>query len=157
MIDMGLHHIGLRIRLGRERKGITQGELAKLVGANSDQQVSKWERGLTPDTTFFLALGDALDVTLDWLAGRDITTDDPQNLQAFFLEIAPTLATIPTDAEAKWLREAFRNHGDPSPEVWHSRLNKKRRGKTAAVIIAGESATARAQAKGDAAGTTRRK
>lgn len=157
MNGMAIQHIGQRIKQARERRDLTQGALAKMVGANSDQQISKWERGLTPDTSFFLALGDALDVTLDWLAGRDISADDPANLQTFFLEIAPTLATPPNVSESKWLRDSFKNHGDPSPEVWHSRLNRKRKGKSTAAIIASEEATTKAQAKGDAAGTPRRK
>ena len=60
-------------RLMRERKarGLSQEELAALVGV-SHQAVSKWENGdAMPDLTKLLALADALNLSLDTLCGRE--------------------------------------------------------------------------------------
>ena len=63
--------IGTRIAAVRKAKGLTQQDLAGMVGV-SFQAVSKWETGQSlPDVTLLTRIADALDMTLDQLvAGR---------------------------------------------------------------------------------------
>lgn len=62
--------IGERIRICRERKNLTQGELADLVGV-SQMMVSYYERDFKP-LSFEMAIRIAkvLETTLDYLAGN---------------------------------------------------------------------------------------
>ncbi len=56
-----------RLRLARQQKGFTQGQLAQRVGSDS-QRISKYERGvMVPTTPILVKLADALDVSLDYL------------------------------------------------------------------------------------------
>ncbi len=77
------------IRQARQRAGLSQAELAELLGLRQSS-VSQWERGVTkPKTVHLLALAAALGINLlDQLAG----TTDPQH---------PTTApTAPDDQPA---------------------------------------------------------
>lgn len=59
--------IGKRIRLIRERIGITQSELGEKLGIQS-QHVSKYERGETvPTWENLIKLTDSYDVNINWL------------------------------------------------------------------------------------------
>ena len=60
-----------KLRHSRTQKGLTQGQLAKKIGADI-QRISKYERGiLIPTTEIMVKLSDALDVTLDYLLKND--------------------------------------------------------------------------------------
>ena len=55
----------------RKKRGLTQQELADKVGTNR-VNVTKWETGRTePSLENIVKLADLLDVSLDWLFGRD--------------------------------------------------------------------------------------
>lgn len=56
-----------KLTQARKRKGLTQGQLARLTGTDS-QRISRYERGvLVPTTAILIKLADALDVSLDYL------------------------------------------------------------------------------------------
>ncbi len=56
-----------KLKQARKQKGLTQGQLAKKIGADI-QRISKSERGvLIPTTEIMVKLSDALDVSLDYL------------------------------------------------------------------------------------------
>ncbi len=56
-----------KLKQARKQKGLTQGQLAKKIGADI-QRISKYERGvLIPTTEIMVKLSDALDVSLDYL------------------------------------------------------------------------------------------
>lgn len=65
------------IKKFRQRKKLTQEELANILGVSA-QAVSKWETSDTyPDGSLLLPLADALDISLDSLFGNEkIYTDD---------------------------------------------------------------------------------
>lgn len=58
-----------RIRLARQRTGLSQAELAQHAGVTSSA-VAQWEnpRGTKPDLNHLLRVAVATNVTLDWLA-----------------------------------------------------------------------------------------
>jgi len=58
-----------RIRLARQRTGLSQAELAAHAGVTSSA-VAQWEnpRGTKPDLNHLLCVAVATNVTLDWLA-----------------------------------------------------------------------------------------
>ena len=56
-----------KLKQARKQKGLTQGQLAKKIGADI-QRISKYERAvLIPTTEIMVKLSDALDVSLDYL------------------------------------------------------------------------------------------
>jgi transcriptional regulator with XRE-family HTH domain len=56
-----------KLKQARNQKGLTQGQLAKRAGTDS-QRISKYERGvLVPTTAILVKLADALDVSIDYL------------------------------------------------------------------------------------------
>jgi len=66
-------NIGENIKRCRLEKGMTQEQLANIVGV-SNQAVSKWEcDGSIPDGLLFVPIADALGVTTDNLFGRETT------------------------------------------------------------------------------------
>lgn len=65
-----------RLMLTRRSGSITQEELAEMVGV-SGQTISAYERNIqTPSLDIAVGIADALDVSLDWLAGREEATTD---------------------------------------------------------------------------------
>lgn len=59
-----------RIRQAREQAGLSQDEVARLVGIKSREAVSQWEKGTTsPIPRRWDALARALNVSLTWLQG----------------------------------------------------------------------------------------
>ncbi len=65
-----LRDLAARIRTQREKRGLTQSEVAQALEI-SPQAVSKWERGENaPDISQLVPLGELLDVSIDWLLGR---------------------------------------------------------------------------------------
>jgi transcriptional regulator with XRE-family HTH domain len=66
---------GPRLRRFREAKGLTQGELAELVGLKY-QEVSRYERGVVePSWPMAVAFADALAISLDELRGEAATEE----------------------------------------------------------------------------------
>ena len=60
-----------RLKELRKRNNLTQQELADKVGTNR-VNVTRWETGRTePNFETLIKLADLLDVSLDWLFGRD--------------------------------------------------------------------------------------
>lgn len=58
-----------RLREIRKEKGLTQAELAQMIGV-SPSSVKKWENGdVLPNIKIIASLGMALDITLDYLCG----------------------------------------------------------------------------------------
>ena len=65
-------YIGERIKEARNRVGLTQKQVAGIVGV-SEQTVRYWEMGRSkPSPEYLVELADYCDVTTDWLLGRDI-------------------------------------------------------------------------------------
>ena len=80
-----------RLRQYRKNKGMTQQELADLLGV-SNKTVSRWESGSYPDVTTLVALARALGVTVDELLDpkapvRTLEKSDWQNLLSFAFAI----------------------------------------------------------------------
>ncbi len=67
---------GKRIRALREKKGITQRELADLLGV-TDAAVSKWEHGKNfPDITLLERLSEVLECTVSELLGLEAGSEE---------------------------------------------------------------------------------
>ncbi|HWS43330.1 MAG TPA: helix-turn-helix transcriptional regulator [Pseudoflavonifractor sp.] len=67
----------LRVKEFRERKELTQTELAKRVGV-TQSAVAKWETGgFTPSTSTLFLLADVLGCTIDQLCGRETPAPRP--------------------------------------------------------------------------------
>jgi transcriptional regulator with XRE-family HTH domain len=67
---MGIVTVGQRIKAARRYRGYTQEDLAKIIGVHYNT-ISNLESGKT-ELSFFTAMciSTALDVSLDYLAGR---------------------------------------------------------------------------------------
>ena len=64
--------IGKRVKEARIKKGYTQEELGSVIGV-SKVSICGYESGTrTPTMNMFLKLSDALDVSVDYLLGKDI-------------------------------------------------------------------------------------
>ena len=63
---------GRKLKTARERKGLTQPELAEKIGKQNGQTISNWETGSYPPKSFAdaIRLSEVLDVDLDYLTGR---------------------------------------------------------------------------------------
>lgn len=69
------YEIGIRIRKYRELRGLSQKELADLIGV-SNSRVSNWEQGINrPNADIISDLCKALDVSPSKLLGIQISTD----------------------------------------------------------------------------------
>ena len=82
---------GERLKQYRKQKGLTQQELADLLGV-SNKSVSRWESGSYPDVATLGPLAKALGVTVDDLLGtappiRTLGKSDWQNLLSFAFAI----------------------------------------------------------------------
>ena len=74
------YEIGSRIRKYREKKGISQTELAQMLGIKNNR-VSNWEQGLNrPDADILTKLCYVLDVSPSELLGVHLS-DDPLSEQ----------------------------------------------------------------------------
>jgi len=77
--------LGQRLKELRLRRGWSQDELAKKVGVQQ-KQISSYERGAnTPSGEIFVALADAFDVSLDYLAQR--TASDSTSMPIADMEL----------------------------------------------------------------------
>ena len=62
-----------RLMVARARRLTTQAALAEMIGV-SGQTISAYERNIQiPSLDIAVRIADALDVSLDWLAGREET------------------------------------------------------------------------------------
>jgi transcriptional regulator with XRE-family HTH domain len=101
---------GERIKAARERKGLTQAELAKRCGRLSTRQLQRIETGdsdVTGDTLIKIAR--ELNVSLDYLAGR---VDEPsQTIRGISPEMERFIARfgeLPQDLRDLIMRLVFR-------------------------------------------------
>ncbi len=66
-----------RLKALRESRKLTQTRLAELIGTNS-RAYNRWERGtFIPQLDTLMKIADVLNVTLDELAGRTTTVQEP--------------------------------------------------------------------------------
>lgn len=69
--------IGEKIRMSRENKGLSQGELANLIGVNSSTVISNWETGKNkPDVEQISRLCSILECSADFLVLDQFTYSD---------------------------------------------------------------------------------
>lgn len=82
------------LRAAREEAGLTQHELARLVGAAGGERISRWELGTsTPRPDFLLRLARALDIPAIRLVHLD---GDVPDLRALRLQAGLTVADLVT-------------------------------------------------------------
>jgi transcriptional regulator with XRE-family HTH domain len=82
------------LRAAREEAGLTQHELARLVGAAGGERISRWELGTsTPRPDFLLRLAKALDIPAIRLVHLD---GDLPDLRALRLQAGLTVADLVT-------------------------------------------------------------
>lgn len=77
MNNTKIQHIGERIRLERQKLGVSQSELSEMMSL-SRTMCGQWERGTSiPSTLHLSRLADILDVSFEYLAkGRVIKTNE---------------------------------------------------------------------------------
>lgn len=98
MLSFICMELGQRIQSCRREKGISQEELADILGV-SRQAVQKWESGASqPELSNLLALGEALGVSMDFLLKGDHRTESsetpaPIEIRASTPSPAPTPAS----------------------------------------------------------------
>lgn len=109
--------LAARIKLARERLGMSQEALADACPSVSLSSVQKIERGVQVKGPHALSLSEiarALEVSSDWLLGEDVGSQDAPALSDEDLAIEGVRrdelrdGRELTDAEASYLRETFR-------------------------------------------------
>jgi transcriptional regulator with XRE-family HTH domain len=80
MVGTAAQGVGERIKLARQKNGLTQKALAKKLGVTSGA-VGQWEIGGAPATERLVMVADCLGVSLDWLLGR-LPADKPSAVGA---------------------------------------------------------------------------
>ena len=79
---MKVNSIGEFIQILRKEKGLTQKELAEIIGL-SDKTISKWENGNSlPDTSMLLPLCKALDVSVNELLSCERIPPEDYSMKA---------------------------------------------------------------------------
>lgn len=92
---MMTNDIGKFIQEIRKEKGLTQKELAELIGV-SDKTISKWENGnSSPDTSMLMSLSEALEVTVNELLSAERIA--PEN---YSMKAEETIMTLMKENEA---------------------------------------------------------
>ena len=92
---MMTNDIGKFIQDIRKEKGLTQKELAELIGV-SDKTISKWENGnSSPDTSMLMSLSAALEVTVNELLSAERIS--PEN---YSMKAEETIMTLMKENEA---------------------------------------------------------
>ena len=92
---MMTNDIGKFIQEIRKEKGLTQKELAEIVGV-SDKTISKWENGnSSPDTSMLLSLSEALEVTVNELLSAERIPPEKYSMKA-----EETIMTLMKENEA---------------------------------------------------------
>lgn len=68
--------IGEKIKINRQRQGLSQAKLGELLSL-SQQAVAKWEKSFAePDTNTLKKLADLFGVSVDYLVGHELTTEE---------------------------------------------------------------------------------
>lgn len=92
---MMTNDIGKFIQEIRKEKGLTQKELAELIGV-SDKTISKWETGnSSPDTSMLMSLSEALEITVNELLSAEKIS--PEN---YSMKAEETIMTLMKENEA---------------------------------------------------------
>ena len=66
----------------RKKKGLTQKELAELIGV-SDKTISKWETGKgTPDTSMLVPISEAFNITVNELLSGELIPPENYHVKA---------------------------------------------------------------------------
>lgn len=61
----------INLKIARIRKGLTQKQLADIIGVSSNCDIARYESGkVSPPIPKLIAMADALEVTTDYLLGR---------------------------------------------------------------------------------------
>lgn len=98
-----------RIKSLRQKRGLSQQELAKLLFVNQTA-VSQWERGSTnPSTDTAIALANFFDVSVDFLLGR------AEEVPAKIKRTIPVLGTVPAGVPIEAIEDVL-DYEDLSPE-----------------------------------------
>ena len=62
----------INLKIARIRKGLTQKELANIVGVSSERDIGRYEAGtVNPPIPRLIKMADTLEVTTDYLLGRE--------------------------------------------------------------------------------------
>ena len=106
-------NIGARIRVARIKVGLTQAEVARLLGV-STHAVWSWESGrMRPSNEHLVELASRCEVSTDWLLGRDVV--EAEVLKEMNVSFRDAIAGLPLeDVESIWefiqfVRERRRN------------------------------------------------
>lgn len=104
-----LRALGSRVRTTRERRGLSQRQLAARIGIGSHTAIQKLEAGdHSPSVLRMCAIADALDVSLDYLCNRP----EPDAAR----DTMRRLAALPAAAQTAILAsiEAFEHPKEPA-------------------------------------------
>ena len=106
---MDANLIGKRIAARRSELGLTQEDLAALVKAEQ-QQISRYERGkFSPRLDVLIEIARALQTSLDWLVGNEITEED---LTPIEMEVVKAMRRARNDQQRKALLNAMKAFTD---------------------------------------------
>ena len=129
------HTLNETIAALRKERGMTQEELAALLGV-SGQAVSKWESGICcPDIGLLPALADVFGVTLDKLMGREMPETLPSPSEDFFAFFNDILERqLGEEAYSMILQMVFTLHA----ALFAAEMKMPNRAETVAHAVAGE-------------------
>lgn len=117
--------IGKRLREERSRKGLTQKELAALIGV-TDAAIGMWENDRrTPDPEILQRLADIFGVTIDYLVGRTNVRGNASAHDADYDTPVPTEAAHRTDGYDDELPEEARKALEEYKEFLRQKYGKR--------------------------------
>ena len=108
--------IGDRVRNARKAKNLTQSELARRIG-QSQQNIQQLESGKVKQPRYLYELSEALDVSFDWLMGKDRHSEfraTPEQLAS--MNIAPGPHIVQHLPLISWVQAGARNETAHVPE-----------------------------------------
>lgn len=121
--------LGSRLAELRQKRGLTQEELASKIPVVKEQ-ISRWENDkVAPEAKQIVPLADALGVTTD----RILRDPDglPPGLYEVVMRAEELFGEKLSDDIITWARDEVRSHGGDVESVeWVARINRKRRGNT---------------------------
>ncbi|HPE94735.1 MAG TPA: helix-turn-helix domain-containing protein [Bacillota bacterium] len=126
-----MNSIGEKIAKLRKQKGMTQEELAGIIGVSA-QSVSKWENSTTmPDIILLPIIANAFEVSIDALFGKSMVQDNYIPAEEAFDSACDSLKKVIVSTE---------NHGYNAEEPFNSQYEKYNRalsedGRTRSVIM----------------------
>lgn len=98
-------HLGKTLRKGRERLGLSQAEMAELVGLQTHNSISNAERGYTlPPLTTIARAAEVIGVPLYSLFTPDPLIPAPETMREDERVIMESLTTM-SDADVRMMRE----------------------------------------------------